>query len=289
MKSKAVKFIHQLIVFVRLDEVFVFLSRFIPFFIRFIPLQTNYKNPTLRIVKRNKAWFKLQINDYMQWHIWAGCVDISWKLASKHNKGTIIDIGANVGGFAIKVLANTTSTEIYAFEPNLRITKILEQNYLLNPQIKNRLNIQTYALSNSDGVSNLVINSLNSGASVLSNSAESKEVMQVKTITLDNFIKRNKINDIKFVKIDVEGFEPQVIEGAVNIIKQFKPDFYIEVTPKWWKKNGYNVNQVLVLFENLGYEFYPVTNEKSCRFSRDTLTNICKIEQQFNLYLLHRQ
>jgi hypothetical protein len=47
--------------------------------------------------------------------------------------------------------------------------------------------------------------------------------VKVKTMTIDNFVKEEKIDRVDFIKIDTEGFEKEIIKGAEKTIKEFKP------------------------------------------------------------------
>jgi uridine kinase len=73
-----------------------------------------------------------------------------------------------------------------------------------------------------------------------------------KIIRLDDYYK--DIKNIDFIKIDVEGYEALVIEGAFELIKKFKPYLYVEVGwgtnhPTW----EYNYEIYKKLFE-IGYK-----------------------------------
>ena len=65
---------------------------------------------------------------------------------------------------------------------------------------------------------------------------------QCKIVKLDDYYK--DINNIDFIKIDVEGYEAYVIEGALNLIKKFKPYIYVEVG--WGTRHPYwNYNKTI--------------------------------------------
>ena len=49
--------------------------------------------------------------------------------------------------------------------------------------------------------------------------------MQINSRTLDFFIKKINLKRIDFIKIDTEGYELEVLKGAQNTIKKFKPNF----------------------------------------------------------------
>lgn len=58
---------------------------------------------------------------------------------------------------------------------------------------------------------------------------------------------------VTFVKIDVEGFEPSVIAGALELFKRDKPTLLIEVYPEMLKRQGFEVNDIYGPLQKLGY------------------------------------
>ncbi|HEU5290846.1 MAG TPA: FkbM family methyltransferase, partial [Cyclobacteriaceae bacterium] len=66
---------------------------------------------------------------------------------------------------------------------------------------------------------------------------------------------KNKPSKIAFIKLIVEGFEPEVFKGGWNTISQYKPPVFFEVTEKWWKENNSTIEEVLDKLRGLGYRF----------------------------------
>ena len=60
------------------------------------------------------------------------------------------------------------------------------------------------------------------------------------------------------IKIDVEGAEILVLQGAEKIITKTKPKIYLSIHPKWLVNLGQSVNQLLCLIEELDYIIYDV-------------------------------
>ena len=63
----------------------------------------------------------------------------------------------------------------------------------------------------------------------------------IKIISLDKYFAENKINpkDIKYIWIDTEGFEPQVLIGMKNILTENPAPIFFEFNPHLYKKSGY--------------------------------------------------
>ena len=79
------------------------------------------------------------------------------------------------------------------------------------------------------------------------------EIVKCKVRTLDTIVAENHINDIVFIKIDVEGNEMAVLKGAKKTIDANKPVIYCELLRKHAKRFGYHPNDVINYMSNLGY------------------------------------
>ena len=97
----------------------------------------------------------------------------------------------------------------------------------------------------------------------------------IKTIKLDNFDFKNKIS---FIKIDVEGHELNVIEGARNTIEKHKPNLLIEIEEKHTHKK---LSESLYYIENLGYKTYILNNNELVEFNK-----IIEIKNQINFIFI---
>lgn len=258
---------------------------------KLIPLNTSYKHPSIKKVVRDSTLFELDISDYMQWYIWAGLKDVSWGFAasSLKNNCTILDIGANVGAFCLKLgahsIKNNCNSTVIAFEPNPYVFKKLSYNLSCNEKLKNTVQIEPMGISNKKEQLKFQWNKKNTGGGkfIVGEKPLSKNTELVDVVKVDDYIKEKKISSVSFIKIDVEGFEPFVLQGAMKTIKKFKPNMFIEVSPKWWNKNGFSVKEVLQYFEELNYVFYPLINDEIG--DAEAFINLLEKKDQFNLFL----
>ena len=258
---------------------------------KLIPLHTSYMHPSIKKVIRDSTLFELDISDYMQWYIWAGLKDLSWKFATKDAKGpyTIIDVGANVGAFCIKTGAflvnNNIDSTVIAFEPNPYVFKKLAKNLSLNEKLKNTVQVEPLGVSNKKEKLEFQWNKNNSGGGrfISKKDSANENIELIKVVTIDDYVKVNNISNISFIKVDVEGFEPFVLQGAKETIEKFNPNIFIEVSPKWWNNNGFTVKGVLQRFNELNYTFYPLIDEEIG--TPETFHNIIQKKEQFNLFL----
>lgn len=291
--KKTTKVIHSLILIFNLESFIIslFVRSNNEIIKKLIPLHNNYRHPSIRKVVRDNVLFELDISDYMQWHIWAGLKDLSWEFAANSLRGncTILDIGANVGAFCLKLGAysvkiNFNSTVI-AFEPNPYVLKNLYSNLSFNEGLKKSILIEPLGVSNKKEQLEFQWNKKNTGGGrfIVEKKGLTKSVELINVVKIDDYVKEKSISNISFIKIDVEGFEPFVLQGAMQTIKKFKPSIFIEVSPKWWNKNGFSVKEVLQCFEELNYVFYPLVNEEIG--GPKAFNTLLEKKDQFNLFL----
>ena len=164
-----------------------------------------------------------------------------------------VDIGANIGSHTI-VMSRFAKT-VHAFEPQKKIYKILNDNVRDN----HCLNVKSYnlGLSNRKGITyleKLENKPSNLGAVSIVNGSEKKGEM-INTITLDDL----KLENVSLIKIDVEGHEYEVLQGARNTISRCKPVIIFEdhhlpwVTPKTFiilRSYGYNKIRCISFFND---------------------------------------
>ena len=162
------------------------------------------------------------------------------------SEGTFLDIGANVGKYSIIISKQIKDKgKVFSFEPEPSNLIALKRNIKLN-KAKN-ITIIPFACSNKKAKLEFYLNENNSGGHSLVNKSNNK--ISVDADTLDNIIKENNIKNIKLIKIDVEGAEMQVFEGAKETLKKYHPkiifetDFPGKVFPLL-KKLNYEIKQI---------------------------------------------
>ena len=145
--------------------------------------------------------------------------------------GTILDIGANVGGLSLPFAKKYVPLgKVYAFEPNMNVINQLKKNIEING-LKNII-IVPVALQENPSIQEINFNirqqneegRINNGISTIQeNPFFNLKKQNVKCTTVDKFVDDEKIQKIEFIKIDVEGSEYRVLEGASNTIQRDLP------------------------------------------------------------------
>lgn len=145
-------------------------------------------------------------------------------------KAIIFDIGSHKGKFSKIFLELYNNIELHCFEANIILVNFLKKKF------RNKLFAYNNAVSDSNKFINVRINELNltSTLSAYNNSSfyiKFKKIIlkkqkfffkKVKSIKLDTFCKKKKINYIDILKIDVEGHEYNVLNGAKKILPKVK-------------------------------------------------------------------
>lgn len=144
---------------------------------------------------------------------------------STNSHRVVLDIGANSGNHSL--FYALSGFQVYAFEPNPHIHASLKTNIELNPS----LDIIGVLLGLSDTSGHLEL-SLPSGSNLGTASFSSnisRNSLRVPVSTGDAYVVDNNIEDICFIKIDVEGHELHVLRGLVHILQRDRPIVFVEI------------------------------------------------------------
>lgn len=174
-------------------------------------------------------------------------------LAFARKSEAFLDIGAYSGLFSLAAASVNTRLLAYAYEILPQNFFTLYDNVLLN-NLVSRVVPRLCGLSNEAGVIRLPISGSHG---VLPSSIaldwEFLEGVDVPIRTLDEC--HADINGSVTIKIDVEGFETEVLEGGRNLLKNVRPDIVCEVLRK-----AKRISDMEELMRSLDYRFYHITD-----------------------------
>jgi FkbM family methyltransferase len=147
---------------------------------------------------------------------------------------TMLDIGANFGYFAVRCAAAVGPTgAVHAFEPDPSAYQLLIANAAANG-LSGSLYAHPAAVSDQDGETRFYLaeEAAFSGITATGRSA-TRDVLTVKTRSLDSFAREHGLDHIDLLKIDVEGHEAAVLRGATDVLTR-SPDplVMLEVSAK---------------------------------------------------------
>lgn len=170
---------------------------------------------------------------------------------------TVLDIGAHHGLFTLlfsKLVGR--QGRVIAFEPSPREMKRLHRHLRLNR--RTNVTVESCALGKDDGESDLYLPEkfedwCNSLRPPVTNEPTLR--MKVEVRRLDGVLEKYKIDTVDFVKIDVEGAELDVLQGATRFLgKEKKPVLLIEAADSRTAPWGYKARDIVQLLEQLGYD-----------------------------------
>ena len=176
-----------------------------------------------------------------------------------------IDIGANLGLFTY--FMSRASKHVFAFEPN---PYPLEN---LKGLVDRNVTILPIALGSNDGPVKIRIPHhrkgwSSNGASLASKSEESGKLINIQCRKLDSL----DIDNVGLIKIDVEGFEIEVLKGAKETILKNKPTMIIENEAV----HVNDTNELFIIMNDLGYDKY-ICNPKG---QLEKINNFSVVENQ---------
>lgn len=171
-------------------------------------------------------------------------------------EGLFLDLGANIGTTGIyftKMLA--PNLKLLAFEPDPENFKLLRTNLILN-NAEEKAVIENYGLGEENSEMTMFRDPLNPGANGLFKLNSEQETETVKIIPLDKYFAEKNLSpkDVKYIWIDTEGFEAQVLLGAKNILTENPAPIFMEFNPRMWQQSGY-LYKMIELLSNF-YEGY---------------------------------
>jgi FkbM family methyltransferase len=171
----------------------------------------------------------------------------------------IFDIGANIGSMCLSFAKRAPEGFVYAFEPTEYAYKKLVRNLSLNPDLSSRIHATHAYVSNRSEESQPVecysswkVDGLKAETHPIHGGLiRPAELTQV--LTIDDFCRDNAIDRLDFIKIDTDGHELDVLEGARETLRNRRPVVLFEIGDYLLKERGQDYGRFLSLFEPLGY------------------------------------
>jgi len=190
---------------------------------------------------------------------------------------TFIDIGANIGyisAFGLSLVGKTG--QVHSFEPVPAFFNRLAMIKNDNPDY--HIYANNVALGENTGVSSIAVTNLNNiGWNTLVPNYMSEDTIgkkiDVPVMRLDYYLLSKKIQNIRIVKIDTEGYEFPVMKGISEYLIQTKqlPVFIIEVAPDAYPLLNLTLKDFQEFMKGFGYVAYNIVGKKK-PINLDTLT-----------------
>lgn len=170
----------------------------------------------------------------------------------------ILDVGANIGWYAVRFAQRQPQAQVHAFEPMPTAYAYLQRNVAANG-VAGRVAVYNHGLSSSSGAVNFFISPKSGTNASLLNVAGAQDARSVVglTLTLDDWVANHGITP-DFIKCDVEGAELLVMRGGGQTLARHKPIIFAELLRKWSLPFGYHPNDMLTYLADLGYRCWAV-------------------------------
>lgn len=174
--------------------------------------------------------------------------------------GVVVDIGANIGCFALLLARHLGHGQVHAFEPVPEAADRLEAAAKANAIGNIRLN--RCALSKADGEIDVWVPEAHWKGSLYNRGRSSRYVGEdqagwrrerARCRRLDDYVREAGIARIDAIKIDIEGAELDALEGAVASLRRFQPVVAMELNAEPLAAAGRSVAEVLTFWRDQGY------------------------------------
>lgn len=197
----------------------------------------------------------------------------------------VLDIGANMGWYALNIAKLQPDTTVHAFEPLLSTYAALTENVRMNALS----NIHTYNFGFSSKKQDLefFFYPEGSGNASSANLSDRDDVQMVicHVEVLDEALTELKLPKVDFIKCDVEGAELFVFKGGLRTLAQDKPVVFTEMLRKWAAKFDYHPNEIIDLFVSLGYQCFTASVDKKLH----KFGHMDEKTQETNFFFLHEE
>jgi FkbM family methyltransferase len=211
----------------------------------------------------NGSWILVPLDDYVGRAVYyIGDLDrkVTRVIQRIVNPGDVVlDIGANLGLVTMQ-LAHLVGRQgrVHAFEPNPVMVDLVRRT--LQRCALGNVSLHAVGLGSELGNLELAVPINNAGRASMRQSRWKQGVKKivVPVQTLASFIQTNSIEKVRLVKIDVEGFEMEVLRGAESWIAHSPPDFVLFESNEIVGSDV--VDPVMVFLAEMGYRIYAIDN-----------------------------
>ena len=171
--------------------------------------------------------------------------------------GYFLDLGANIGTTGIYFTSKLApNLKLLAFEPDAENFKLLRVNLILN-DLDNKSIAVNCGLGDKFDTMTMYRSLQNPGGNGVFTCQNNMPTAQIKIMPLDSYLAEKKISarEVKYIWIDTEGFEAQVLLGAKNLLSENPAPVFMEFNPMMWNKSG-RFEEMIALLKTVGYTNY---------------------------------
>jgi FkbM family methyltransferase len=201
----------------------------------------------------------------------------------------VLDIGANIGAHTLR-LAKLVGPHghVFAFEPTDFAFRKLQRNLSLNPDLafgvkpfhcflagKGEADVPDAIYSSWPLVGGAELHAKHLGRAMQTEAAQAR--------SLDSVLAEYAQSSVKLVKLDVDGYECQVLAGATQMLREDRPIFVMELAPYVLEERGSSLAELLSFFVPNGYALYAEETEKRLPSNADELQGLIADGESMNV------
>ncbi|MEJ7783918.1 MAG: FkbM family methyltransferase [Solirubrobacteraceae bacterium] len=180
-------------------------------------------------------------------------IDAVCKLLDRSS--VVVDVGANIGAFALPV-TRATEARIIAVEPVTSTFALLNDNVRRNRADEAVRPVQS-ALGETAGEAVVTTGSQSANYVLAAQSTARVGEELVPMTTLDMLLDGEPRIDL--IKVDVEGLELNVMRGAQETLENHAPAVLLEIESRWTERYGYKPEDIFALMAKAGYSYQTIT------------------------------
>lgn len=168
----------------------------------------------------------------------------------------VLDIGAHIGLFAVAASSLVMPKgKVYAFEPADDTIPLLTKTVILN-HAGETISIIQAAVGKKNGTATFYVSNIKGDNSNSMISYKEDRQLFAKEVTLyaiDEFVKDQNLQNLRFIKLDVEGAELDALKGAMNTLKTLRPACIVAIHPQPVLAKGDKLEDIYDLITGCGY------------------------------------
>ena len=167
------------------------------------------------------------------------------------------DIGANVGLYSV-FIGIRYGCNINSFEPAKKYYKFLEYNTSFSERIKTH----NFGIGSSDGIVNIILTE-EPGSNFISINKLDKKINNVETCQLKTIKNLQGIEPPNLVKIDVEGFEYEILKSSIDFFKKNKTLLILEIDEEHLERYSQDKKDIIDLLNSRNYLIERIANSNN--------------------------
>lgn len=201
-----------------------------PFLTILIPPSYMYKKDTVRMAVCNGIKMKINLrhyNDHLTYWFFKNDILLQNIIDIIKPDDIVMDVGVNIGYYFLNFAKKAKKGFVYGFEPNPQVFAYWKTNCELNSFQNIKLN--NIGLGHFKNLFEMEQINDNLGMNRIVASGTKSSNFQIEVEKLDDYVSQHGIAKVDVMKIDVEGFEMNVLLGAEKNISKWKPSLFIEI------------------------------------------------------------